>query len=148
MKLSLLQAAVGLFLVTGPAHPRFDVFERFFASDLARYAREAREANATHGAGWSLSTGKSCEDASAEDPEAIVLEDPWFALGEDTFGRAVATSDFMSQCEMPEDAKVEICVAIKDGAVRGVTTHVVSATDETARCIDRGVRALRFPVAK
>lgn len=136
--------ALGVILFA--TQPRFDVFERFFAADFVRFQDEAREANAIRGAsGISVSNGPSCTDGATANPEAKLPEDPYFALGQRAFGRSIAISEFMGTCELPDDAKAEICVAVKDRAAVGVTVRVVHASADVASCIDRGVRGLAFP---
>jgi len=127
----------------------FDVFERFFAADYARFNQEARAANSTRGIeDWVVSTGPSCTDAANEIRDAIVFQDPYFALGQDAFGESAAFSSFMGTCRVPDEAKVEICVAVKDGVVRGSTVIVAGASEDDAKCIDRGVRQLSFPMTR
>jgi Leucine-rich repeat (LRR) protein len=97
-----------------------------------------------------VSTGKSCERAIDENPQAIDLGakggKPEPDLTDAQLGAVMKTSGFFSHCGLKDNENAEICVAVKAGKVLGVSVGVAPVNKKTAACIDRATRKLRFPV--
>jgi hypothetical protein len=96
-----------------------------------------------------VSTGKSCEKAIDENPQRVDFGKKGGApdLTNDQLGAPMRTSQFMSGCALSDDAKADICVAVKGGRPLGVSVSVSPQNNKVAACIDRATRRLSFPVS-
>ena len=52
---------------------------------------------------------------------------------------------YLQACGVPGSMSVDVCAAIQDGAVTGVTVKTVPPDARIAACIDGKIRALQFP---
>lgn len=64
----------------------------------------------------------------------------------ESYARALRTADFTA-CNLQEQMDVQICVAVQNGRVEGVTVTTNPGDARLARCIARRVQALRLPRA-
>lgn len=95
-----------------------------------------------------VSAGKSCEKAIDENPQSITMGGKQTKdLTADQLGAPMRDSSFMSNCDLPDASKAEICVAVKSGKPLGVSVKVAPSNNKIAACIDRKVRGLKFPTS-
>jgi len=95
-----------------------------------------------------ISAGKSCERAIDENPQTIDMgkkKGGKADLTDEQLGAPMKTSAFISNCNLADSADADICVAVKQGKVLGVTVKVTPASNKVAACIDRATRHLSFP---
>ena len=93
-----------------------------------------------------ISTGKSCEKAMDENPQEITMgKNSGPDLTKDQLGAPMKTDGFMRHCGLADDAKAQICAAVKGGKPLGVSVNVSPSNNKVAACIDRAVRKLSFP---
>jgi len=87
-----------------------------------------REARAAYIESWDLAAGGVKPDLS---------------LG--LYGSVLGRGHYFESCNVPDSTEISICAAIQNGEVVGATiaTHPRSSRHE--QCIERHVRALRFP---
>lgn len=96
-----------------------------------------------------ISTGKSCEKAADENPQEITMGKKGAPdLTKDQLGAPMKTDAFMCHCGLPDDAKAQICAAVKKGKPLGVSVNVSPTNNKVAACIDRAVRKLSFPTSE
>jgi hypothetical protein len=57
----------------------------------------------------------------------------------------VASGQALADCNTPDDMKVVVKVAVKDGHAMGVTVSTDPQNAEIAGCIDKAVRAMTWP---
>lgn len=53
---------------------------------------------------------------------------------------------YLSECDVPEDAKLSVCAAVKEGRAMGVTIAMQPSNPDLERCVAGKVRALGFPI--
>lgn len=93
-----------------------------------------------------ISAGKSCEKAQDENPQTITMGKPGTKdLTAEQLGQPMKTSTFMSSCGLPDSSNADICVAVKNGKVLGVSVKVTPQNNKVAACIDKSTRRLGFP---
>ncbi len=94
-----------------------------------------------------VSTGKSCEKAMDENPQTMDMgkKDKTPDLTKDQLGQPMRSSVFFSGCGLADSANADICVAVKQGRVLGVSVKVSPTNNKVAACIDKATRKLRFP---
>jgi hypothetical protein len=98
-----------------------------------------------------VSTGKSCEKALDENMQTINMGAHQGAkadLTSDQLGAPMRSSDFFSNCGLPDSANADICVAVKRGKPVGVSVALTPSNNRVAACIDRATRRLSFPVSE
>jgi hypothetical protein len=52
---------------------------------------------------------------------------------------------YLGGCGVPDRARVDVCVAVKNGRAVGVTVRLAPSAPSVERCIARRVRGLAFP---
>ena len=95
-----------------------------------------------------VSTGKSCEKAIDENPQAVDMGKKGGGKADLTdaqLGAPMKTSGFFSHCGLKDNENAELCVAVKAGKPLGVSVGVAPTNKRTAACIDRAARKLHFP---
>jgi hypothetical protein len=97
-----------------------------------------------------VSTGKSCEKARDENPDTVDLGAKGGGAKQRDFteaelGAPMKTDAFFRACGLDAKSAADICVAVKQGKPLGVSVAVQPANNQTAACIDRATRKLRFP---
>ena len=97
----------------------------------------------------SVSTGKSCEKAIDENPQTIDMGKKGSKpdLTNDQLGKPMQNSTFMGSCGLADSANADICVAVKQGKVLGVSVKVTPGNNRVAACIDKATRKLSFPAS-
>jgi len=94
-----------------------------------------------------VSTGKSCEKAMDENPQTIDMgkKNSKPDLTKDQLGKPMANSTFFQGCGLPDSAAADICAAVKQGKVLGVSVKITPNNNKVAACIDKATRKLSFP---
>jgi hypothetical protein len=94
-----------------------------------------------------VSTGKSCEKARDENNDTLDMSGKKgkAELTAQQLGAPMSNSSFMAGCGLPDSANAEICVAVKQAKVMGVTVNVTPTNNRVAACIDKATRRLHFP---
>lgn len=98
-----------------------------------------------------VSTGKSCERATDENPQSLDLAKKGGGgrdLTNDELGGPMRTSRFFAHCALKDSENAEICAAVKGGRPLGVSVSVSPSNKRAAACIDRAARKLRFPASE
>jgi hypothetical protein len=109
--------------------------------------RSAKSTEEMHVA-LAVSNGKSCERAQDENMDRIDMRRQDRAqpdLTKEQLGAPMRTSSFFTPCGLPDDAKADLCVAVKNGKPIGVSVTVTPTNRRIASCIDRSARHLAFP---
>jgi hypothetical protein len=57
----------------------------------------------------------------------------------------LSAGDFLNDCSVPETSGVELCVAVVNGAAKGVTVWMKPGTQSQANCVADRIRELSFP---
>ncbi len=93
------------------------------------------------------SDGVTCEDAQNQNVEEMEMgkKGPADLTAQD-LGAVLNNGSYLGECEVPSDAKVSICAAVKQGAVVGVTVAMSPSNPEVEVCVAKQVRGLQFPV--
>jgi hypothetical protein len=94
-----------------------------------------------------VSTGKSCEKAMDENPQTIDMGKKGSKpdLTKEQLGKPMQNSTFMGSCGLADSANADICAAVKNGKVLGVSVKVTPSNNKVAACIDKATRRLSFP---
>ncbi len=94
-----------------------------------------------------VSTGKSCEKAMDENPQTIDMgkKNSKPDLTNEQLGAPMRNSTFFGKCGLPDSANADICAAVKQGKVLGVSVKVTPSNNRVAACIDKSTRKLSFP---
>jgi hypothetical protein len=95
----------------------------------------------------SVSTGKSCEKAMDDNPQTIDMgkKNSKPDLTNDQLGQPMRNSTFFSGCGLADSANADICAAVKQGKVLGVSVKITPNNNKVAACIDKATRKLPFP---
>jgi hypothetical protein len=111
-------------------------------SDAHRAATGAM-AGPTPGGG--SSDGVTCEQAQAENVEEMDLSGGGPAdLTAKDYAAVLNNGAYLAPCEVPQDSKIQICVAVRAGAAVGVTVTLEPPSPELEVCVSKQVRALAF----
>ncbi len=95
-----------------------------------------------------LEDDASCKEARAAYREAWSIEGSQRAdLTNGQFGSVLARSRYFESCKVPSRYEISICAAVQNGEVLGATVRTSPRSPKHERCIDRGVRELRFPTS-
>jgi hypothetical protein len=93
--------------------------------------------------------GASCETAVMDylvargvDPRA---SESTADATENQHGAILNRGTYLSRCTVHDSDRVQICTAVRQGQVAGVTVCMEASDQEKAECVARGVRALQFP---
>lgn len=54
---------------------------------------------------------------------------------------------FLTACHVPDTAKVNVRIAVRQGHAVGVTVTMNPSADEMVRCVEKAVRALTWPAS-
>jgi hypothetical protein len=89
----------------------------------------------------------SCESAAASANETIDLRAARGApdLTRDAFASLLENGAYLVRCAIPARTALEICAAVQDGKVVGVTVTSEPRNPATNACVRRAVATLRFP---
>jgi hypothetical protein len=90
----------------------------------------------------------SCESAAATANQSIDLGSARGApdLTRDAFAGVLEHGTYLTRCAIPPRTALEICAAVRDGAVVGVTVTTEPRDPAISACVRRAVTTLRFPV--
>jgi hypothetical protein len=92
------------------------------------------------------SDGTTCEEARDANVEEVGIGERGPAdLTAADLGKVLNHGAYLHDCGVPTETHVSICVAVKAGAVLGVTVSTSPASEEQERCVAKAVRALSFP---
>jgi len=107
--------------------------------------REGQRPAAPQGAG--SSDGMTCEEARDRNVEELAVGSKGGPadLTAGDLGRVLNHGTYLAACEVPGDTRVNICAAVKGGAVMGVTVSMTPASPELEVCVAKAVRGLAFP---
>jgi hypothetical protein len=97
-----------------------------------------------------VSTGKSCERAIDDNPQALDMTKKGGGgadLTDSQLGAPLNSGQFMAGCGLAASANADLCVAVKQGKPLGVSVKVSPRNNQTAACIDRAARRVRFPAS-
>ncbi|MBI5532980.1 MAG: hypothetical protein HY898_09710 [Deltaproteobacteria bacterium] len=92
------------------------------------------------------SDGTTCEEARDQNNEEIAIgssSGPDLSVKE--LGAVLNDGKFLDACQVPNDTKVNVCAAVKNGQVIGVTIATLPSDPELEQCIAKQVRGLSFP---
>ena len=89
----------------------------------------------------------SCESAAATANQSIDLGSARGApdLTRDAFAGVLEHGTYLTRCAIPARSALEICAAVRDGAVVGVTVTTEPRNPAINACVRRAVSTLRFP---
>jgi hypothetical protein len=88
----------------------------------------------------------TCEQARDENVEEVAIGSaaaPDLSVKE--LGAVLNDGRFMDGCDVPNEAKVSVCAAVKNGQVLGVTIAMIPPNPELETCVAKQVRGLTFP---
>jgi hypothetical protein len=109
----------------------------------------AREAEPEQSPRGETQTGSlpSCEAAAATANQSIDLGSARGApdLTRDAFAGVLEHGAYLTRCAIPPRTALEVCAAVRDGAVVGVTVTTEPRDAAINACVRRAVTALRFP---
>jgi hypothetical protein len=92
------------------------------------------------------SDGVTCEEARDQNVEEMNIGQ---ASGPDLsakdLGSVLNDGKFLQACDVPNDAKISVCAAVKQGQVIGVTVAMLPPNPELETCVAKEVRALSVP---
>jgi hypothetical protein len=89
----------------------------------------------------------SCESAAASANQSIDLGGGRGGpdLTRDAFARVLENGSYLAGCALPARTALEICAAVQDGKVVGLSVQTEPRDPAMAACVRRAVSALRFP---
>jgi hypothetical protein len=89
----------------------------------------------------------SCESAAAAGNQSIDLRAAGGApdLTRDAFAAILENGAYLGACAVPARTALEICAAVRDGKVVGVTVTTAPRDPAISACVRRAVAALHFP---
>jgi hypothetical protein len=89
----------------------------------------------------------SCESAAAASNETMDLRGARGGpdLTRDAFASVLENGAYLNRCEIPARTALEICAAVQDGKVVGVTVASEPRSPSINACVRRVVAGLRFP---
>jgi hypothetical protein len=89
----------------------------------------------------------SCDSAAATANQTIDIGSARGApdLTRDAFAGVLEHGAYLTQCSIPSRTALELCVAVRDGAVVGVTVTTEPRAPAINACVRRAVGKLRFP---
>ncbi|MGD0677733.1 MAG: hypothetical protein ABSC94_20130 [Polyangiaceae bacterium] len=92
-------------------------------------------------------SGPSYESVLADQRDTITIGAPISApdLTRAQLGAPLVDGSFLSDCNAPDDMKIEVRVAVRKGRAVGVTVATEPVSPAVASCVDRAVRDLRWP---
>jgi hypothetical protein len=116
------------------------------ASDGAREALPAPRRDLSQGAPLAVAL-PSCESAAATGNQSIDLRAAGGApdLTRDAFAAVLETGAYLGACAVPARTALEICAAVRDGKVVGLTVTTAPHDPAIGACVRRAVAALHFP---
>ncbi|HET9933019.1 MAG TPA: hypothetical protein VFQ35_20090, partial [Polyangiaceae bacterium] len=89
----------------------------------------------------------SCEAAAAAANETMEIGARRGApdITRDAFARVLENGAYLSACAIPPSAALEICAAVQDGKVVGLSVSSEPRSSAVNACVRRAVARLRFP---
>jgi hypothetical protein len=89
----------------------------------------------------------SCESAAAAANQSIDLRGAPGApdLTRDAFAAVLENGAYLSACAVPARTALEICAAVQDGQVVGLSVTTVPHDSAIRACVRRAVASLHFP---
>jgi hypothetical protein len=90
----------------------------------------------------------SCESVSESASQDVDFADSRSRapdLPAEAFSRVLNHGGYLSGCSIPDDTALDICVAVKEGQVRGVTVRASPPNARVSACVGAAVARLRFP---
>jgi hypothetical protein len=89
----------------------------------------------------------SCESAAAAANETLDLRGPRGApdLTRDAFASVLENGAYLARCSIPASTALDICAAVQDGKVVGVSVSTQPRSAAVISCVRRAVASLRFP---
>ena len=89
----------------------------------------------------------SCESADASANQSIDLRAAPGApdLSREAFASVLESGGYLTHCAIPARTALEICAAVQDGKVVGVSVASEPRNAAVSACVRRSVAALRFP---
>jgi hypothetical protein len=89
----------------------------------------------------------SCESAAAAGNQTVDLRSARGApdLTRDAFAGVLENGAYLNRCAIPPRTALEICAAVQDGKVVGVSVTTEPRNEAINGCVRRAVAGLRFP---
>jgi len=89
----------------------------------------------------------SCESAAESARETLEIGRSRGApdLSRDAFASVLENGAYLGRCAIPERTALEICAAVQDGKVVGITVRAEPQNSTISNCVRRAVAGLRFP---
>lgn len=110
-----------------------------------REPRKERSTTAPRTTGGS-SDGVTCEQARDQNVEELSMGKKGEAdLSHEELSAVLNKGTYVSECDVPATSKVDVCAAVKNGGVVGVTVALSPSDPELEKCVAAKVRALAFP---
>jgi hypothetical protein len=92
------------------------------------------------------SDGPTCEQAIDQNNDELGMGKKGQAdLTSDEIAAVLNQGGYLNECEVPSDAEVSVCAAIKEGRAVGVTVALRPSNPDAERCVAGRVRALGYP---
>lgn len=128
-----------------PSPPRTDT--RTQSSETASLPREAPRERPREQPAAPATSLPSCEAAAASADETLDLRGAPSApdLPREAFAAVLDNGAYLAACALPPRTTVEICAAVQDGKVVGVSASTEPRSPALNACVRRAVAALRFP---
>lgn len=95
-----------------------------------------------------LPKNAGCKQAQNAYSDAWAIEGKQRAdLTRGQFGAVFARNSYFAPCKVPSRFEISICAAVQNGEVLGATVRTSPRAPRYERCIEQGVRRLRFPAS-
>lgn len=95
------------------------------------------------------SDGLSCEQAvDGNNDELTIGKKQEDDLSHGDLGTVLNNGSYLNACDVPGNARVSVCAAVKEGRAVGVTVAISPSNPEVEKCVSGKVRALGFPIHK
>jgi eukaryotic-like serine/threonine-protein kinase len=113
---------------------------------MAKPRTESTSAPPPRSMGPGTSDGMTCEEARDKYVDEVAIGSKVQAdLSARDLGGILNDGAYLGECEVPQEAKVNICAAVQKGSAVGVTVGVDPPNDDMAKCVAQKVRGLAFP---
>jgi hypothetical protein len=140
-----LETRVSLGLTASPAAA---ALERQLLAELRRPVPAPPPAQPSAVGSPGATTDLGCEEASRRYQAQIAKQgapDAASSLSAADLGAVLNGGAYLAPCQVPDTVGINVCAAIQNGTVVGVTVTTTPAHPEMNRCIAEQVRRLSFP---
>lgn len=92
------------------------------------------------------SDGPTCEEAQAGYVDEVQMgKRNQKDLSTTELGAPLNNGAYLNDCEVPDNSKVDICAAVQNGKVVGVTVGISPSDPDREKCVAARVRGISFP---